>query len=73
MGNRLRIEPCIPQGWQEYSLRVRYGRSCYIVRVTNPNGKSTGIKGVQVDGKRIEGNVIELVDDGQTHEVHAHM
>ena len=73
MGDRLRIEPCIPQGWQEYSLRIRHGRSCYIVRVTNPDGQTTGIKELEVDGKRIDGNVINLVDDGQTHNVHARM
>ena len=73
MGDRLRIEPCIPQGWQDYSLRVKHGRSCYNIRVTNPDGHSTGIRELHVDGKRIDGNVIELVDDGQAHEVHARM
>ena len=73
MGDRLRIEPCIPQSWHGYRLSVRYGRSCYDVHVTNPDGHSTGIKELHVDGQRIEGNTIVLVDDGQPHEVRARM
>ena len=69
MGDRLRIEPCIPQSWQGYSLRVRHGRSYYIVRVDKPRRHITGVKELQVDGKAVDGNDIALVDDGQTHEI----
>ena len=69
MGDRLRIEPCIPQSWQGYSMRVRHGSSYYILQVENPDGASTGVKEVLVDGKAVDSSDIALVDDGQTHEI----
>jgi cyclic beta-1,2-glucan synthetase len=69
MGDRLRIEPCIPQNWQGYRMRVRYGRTLYIVRVQNPDGACTGVKELRVDGRTQAGSDITLVDDGRTHEV----
>ena len=36
----LKIEPCIPQKWEEYSIRYRYKNSVYNIKIKNPNGKN---------------------------------
>jgi cyclic beta-1,2-glucan synthetase len=73
MGDRLRIEPCIPRHWQSYRLSIRYGSARYSVHVANPDGVSTGVKEVQVDGKTVDDGVIALIDDRHTHEVSVRM
>ena len=62
--NSLRMEPCIPKDWQEYSIKYRFGRSIYNIKVKNPNGKNTGISKFSVNGKEQEEKQIKLVDDG---------
>lgn len=37
----LRIEPCIPQKWEEYSIKYRYKTSIYNIKIKNPNGKNS--------------------------------
>ncbi|MGN1271330.1 MAG: GH36-type glycosyl hydrolase domain-containing protein [Clostridia bacterium] len=37
----LKIEPCIPEKWEEYSIKYRYKTSIYNIQIRNPNGKNT--------------------------------
>jgi len=55
-GSRLKIEPCIPPGWPRYEITYRYGSSIYHVVVENR-------------GKQLLGGTIDLVDDGERHEI----
>jgi cyclic beta-1,2-glucan synthetase len=68
-GGRLQIEPCIPKDWPGYEIDYRWGRSIYHVRVENPQGVNTGVKGLEVDEKKVKGNAIQLKDDGAEHKV----
>jgi len=49
-GGRLRLAPCLPTGWREVEATlVRAGGSLH-VRIENPEGLSTGVLTVTVDG-----------------------
>ncbi|MBQ7062034.1 MAG: hypothetical protein IJM88_01935 [Bacteroidales bacterium] len=56
-GNTLTLSPRIPSDWDTFSVTYRHGASTYIFkykRTSAPSGSPT---------------VIDLVDDGQTHEI----
>ena len=66
-GNILKIEPCIPDSWDEYSIRYKYGDSVYNIKVMNK--KNTGVKELYLNGEKIEGKGITLKDNGQVNNV----
>jgi cellobiose phosphorylase len=68
-GERLQIDPCIPQGWREFEITYRRGRTVYRIKVANPQALHRGIASVEMDGSILEGNEIPLSDDGTTHSV----
>jgi len=67
--NILKIEPCIPKEWKEYSIRYRYKTSVYNIKVKNLEGKNTGISKFIFNGKEIEEKQINLEDNGMTNEI----
>jgi cyclic beta-1,2-glucan synthetase len=72
-GSRLRVQPCIPAEWKEFEIVYRHGHTQYRIAVRNPHGVESGVKGVWLDGAPQPKGVIELVDDGGTHEVAVEM
>ncbi|TYT27500.1 cyclic beta 1-2 glucan synthetase [Luteimonas viscosa] len=67
-GDTLRIAPCIPADWPEYTLRYRYGDTVYRIRVVQqPVGART--RGLVIDGVEQEGCLIALTDDHAEHVV----
>ncbi len=66
----LRIDPCIPHGWDGYTVRRRFRGAEYEIRISNPDHVCRGVKKLTVDGKEIEGCVIPAFPDG-THQVEA--
>jgi cyclic beta-1,2-glucan synthetase len=69
VGNKVRIDPCIPARWPGFELVFRAGTTCYRIVVENPRGVERGVESVAVDGQRLEETWVALVDDGQSHEV----
>ena len=67
--NYLKIEPCIPREWKEYTMRYRYNGSIYNIKVKNPNGKNTGVERFIVDGKEIEEKQIHLETNSGIREI----
>lgn len=65
----LKIKPCIPKEWKEYSIRYRHGKSIYNIKVTNPEGKNTGVQKMIVNGIEQKELQINLIDDGNVNEV----
>ena len=65
----LKINPCIPKDWKEYSIRYKFGNSIYNIKVKNPEEKNTGVKEMLLNGKEIKDLQIKLVDDGNINEV----
>jgi len=53
------IDPCIPKEWTEYFVRRIFRGTEYHISIKNPNHKSGGAVKIEVDGKKIDSNVIE--------------
>jgi cyclic beta-1,2-glucan synthetase len=68
-GDTLRIEPSVPRAWPGYSIEYRYGSSLYTIEVRVERAEKRRASRVTVDGVRIKGDAIPLVDDGNAHAV----
>jgi cyclic beta-1,2-glucan synthetase len=67
-GDTLTLCPRVPDGWPGYSIEYRHGDTPYriVVALTEAGGDATE---VVLDGRRIDGSVLPLVDDGRAHDV----
>ncbi|MGL5378366.1 GH36-type glycosyl hydrolase domain-containing protein [Clostridium sp.] len=52
-GKGYKIEPCIPEDWNEYEIKINNEKEKYNIRVIR--GKE---KGITINGKKIEGDMI---------------
>ena len=69
----LRIDPCIPAGWDGFRIRREFRAAVYEIEVQNPDHVSKGVHRVTVDGRQIKGNLVPVLARGQTHHVQAIM
>ena len=69
----LRINPCIPKDWKEYSIRYRYKNSIYNIKVKNYNGKNTGVENFYLNERKVPEKEIILNGDGGIYEVEIEM
>ncbi|MFA9370236.1 MAG: GH36-type glycosyl hydrolase domain-containing protein [Labilibaculum antarcticum] len=60
----LRIDPCIPKEWKEYTVTRQFRNATYEINIQNPMGKNKGVKSIVIDGEPIEGNIIPLIKSG---------
>jgi cellobiose phosphorylase len=67
-GDRLHVNPCIPNGWPEYQINYRFGQSLYHILVKNQQKKS-GKNQITMDGRELTDGFIPLSDDSKTHEI----
>jgi len=65
----LKVDPCIPQGWDGYQVSRRFRGAIYHISIENPAHVCRGVKSVMVDGKAIKGNVLPVFADGKEHDV----
>lgn len=65
----LKVEPCIPSDWKEYSMKYRYKTSIYNIKVKNPNSKQIGVDKFILNGVEIEEKQVKLVDNGGINEI----
>jgi cyclic beta-1,2-glucan synthetase len=68
-GPELLVDPCIPKRWSGYDMSYRHGATVYRIRVENPRGVNRGVAHVTLDGARLDGLSVPLVDDGAEHSV----
>ena len=66
-GATFSMDPCIPSGWQEYTITWRHGTSRYEIQVTNPGHTCRGVMLAELDGHPVDAAAIPLVDDGAIH------
>jgi len=69
----LHIDPCIPQSWDRYSVKIKFKQSTYHIHILNVNKSTGGISTITVDGKTHPEQDILLVSDGKTHEILAEL
>ena len=67
--NILKIEPCIPSSWEEYSIRYEYKNSIYNIKIKNPNHKNTEVDKFFLNGEEIPEKQINLLDNGNVNEI----
>lgn len=68
-GDKLSINPCIPEKWKTYSMHYRYMQTSYEIKINNPEGCSHGVLSVMLDGQKLKGLEINLVNDQAVHTV----
>lgn len=71
--NRLTISPCIPKSWKEYTIKYRYQRSIYNIKVVNNDGKNTGVSKVLVNGVEVENSIFLDGGSGKIYNVEVYM
>jgi cellobiose phosphorylase len=71
--NGLKIEPCLPTSWGNCRVKRCFRGNTYVINIDNPDGVSQGELTIEVDGKKISGNIIPITDKGQTHNVNVTM
>jgi len=65
-GDTLWLEPCIPAEWKSFTIRYRFGKATYHIRVSQ-TGQDTGL--ITLDGQPVESTRLVLKDDGEEHQV----
>ena len=65
----LRIDPCVPSTSDTYHVSRRFRGAIYDITIENPDKLCTGVHSMTVDGQPMEGNVLPVFGDGQTHQV----
>jgi len=68
-GNSFVMRPVIPASWDGFNLSYRFGNTSYRISVA----RTTGSLRVELDGSVIPGGVVQLVDDGVSHNVVVHI
>lgn len=56
----LRIDPCIPAGWKEFTVSRKFRGKEFQIHVKNPSGISKGISSLVVNGEKMEGQAIPV-------------
>ena len=59
-GTHLTLDPRVPTEWQQFTIRYRYGSAMYIIKYERSAQPSPNL------------TTIDLIDDGQTHEILIH-
>ncbi|MGB9593984.1 MAG: GH36-type glycosyl hydrolase domain-containing protein, partial [Anaerolineae bacterium] len=65
----LLIAPAIPASWPGYKVVRRFRNAVYHIEVRNPYHVNQGVQSITVDGRPLEGQVLPVFADGQTHSV----
>ena len=55
----LRISPCLPPSWKECSIAKKFRGYTYNVKYINGGTK---VREILVNGKKIEGDILPLID-----------
>lgn len=56
----LSINPCVPEGFGDFTVTRKYRGTTYHIHVANPDNVQKGIASITMDGKEIEGHVLPI-------------
>jgi cyclic beta-1,2-glucan synthetase len=68
-GDRLRIDPCIPKTWPEFTIVYRTKGSTYRIRVNNAQGVNRGVQQMRLDGQVLEASYVTIQPNSGDHEI----
>ncbi|MDE5718881.1 MAG: glycosyl transferase [Lachnospiraceae bacterium] len=57
----LRIDPCVPKGFGDFTLTRKFREGTYNIKVVNPDNVEKGVKSLTVDGQAVDGCVVPYV------------
>lgn len=63
----LRVNPCIPAGWDGFNVERRFRGKTYQIEVRNPDHVCRGVVRMAVDGEQVQGNLVPADLDGEAH------
>ena len=70
VGDELHIDHAITRTWPGYEVDLRYCSAHYVITVENPQGVSSGVVSIALDGRRpTRPRPVSMVDDGAVHQV----
>ncbi|MNP20613.1 N,N'-diacetylchitobiose phosphorylase [compost metagenome] len=67
--NGLKVDPCIPAAWDGFEITRVFRGDTYVIKISNPDHVSKGVKSITLNGTPVEGNVIPPVGDSGIHEI----
>ncbi len=67
-GQRLRVDPCMPEHWDFFDIDYRFHESVYRIEVRRSSGAGDAVA-IRVDGLETHPTLVTLVDDGHEHRV----
>jgi cellobiose phosphorylase len=67
----LRLDPCIPSAWSEFSLTRRFRDRIFYITVHNPHQVCQGVQRLSIDGIPQHGSLIPLGEPGCDYKVEA--
>jgi len=59
----LRVDPCIPSHWREFSVVREFRNVTYNIIVKNPKGICKGVESMTVNGRQVQGSLIPAGTD----------
>ncbi len=66
-GNKLRLNPQVPQAWDSYEMRYRFGKTLYKIQIVRKSNIDQ--QRLSLDGSVLSSSEIPLEDDGREHSV----
>ncbi len=66
--NILTISPCVPDSWEQYSFRYKYGESIYNFKIWNVF-KENKVKSIKINGSIQKENYIVLIDNNKIYDI----
>ena len=74
-GSSLHLDPCIPEDWPGFEVKLRRGSTRFDIRVDNPAGVTKGIASAQIDGREVTERPLrfDLPEDGESHVIQVSM
>ncbi|MCC7132600.1 MAG: hypothetical protein IT352_08145 [Gemmatimonadales bacterium] len=68
-GDAISFAPAVPEHWPEFSVEYRHGQAGYSIVVRRPAQVRPDTAEVWLDGQRLAGSAVPLIDDGRRHAV----
>jgi len=65
----LLIDPCIPKKWKGFSVIREFRGYTLKIEVKNPKHVSKGVAQITIDGNKIEGNLIPVLEQDKIYDV----
>jgi cellobiose phosphorylase len=65
----LRMDPCIPADWDEYTVTRIFRGITYVIHVVNPKHVQKGVVSISVDGAAISSQILPMFAAGTKHSV----